>query len=113
MSKRWILNAAVLAWALGTAPALAQDVIEGIVTGTKLTRCSFKPGGCEGSLVLETRSEGKVAQITIKVPLGTPIKKGTEDVYLPTLNGKEVRIVHGLEKGETVAKSIEIRTAKP
>lgn len=112
MSNRWIPNAA-LALLLGAVAAFAQDVIEGTVTGTKLTRCSFKPGGCEGSLVLETRGGGKLEQITIKVPLGTPIKKGTEDVYLPTLNGKEVRIVHGLEKGEKVAKSIEIRTAKP
>lgn len=113
MSNRWILNAAMLAWALGSVPALAQEVIEGTVTGTKLTRCSFKPGGCEGSLVLEARSEGEMVQVTIKVPLGTPIKKGAEHVYLPTLNGKEVRIVHGMEKGEKVAKSIEVRPAKP
>ncbi|MEW5707510.1 MAG: hypothetical protein AB1830_01180 [Pseudomonadota bacterium] len=112
MSNKRIPNVA-FALLLGTVPAFGQDMIEGTVTGTKLTRCSFKPGGCEGSLVLETRSEGKVAQITIKVPLGTPIKKGAEDVYLPTLNGKEVRIVHGMEKGETVARSIEVLAAKP
>src|SRR5713226_8162448 len=58
-----------------------QERVEGIVVSTKLTRCSFKPGGCEGNLVLETPRGDQKEQLTIKVPLGTQIKKGTEDIY--------------------------------
>lgn len=105
--------AMVVGLALHASAGFGQDVIEGTVAGTKLTRCTFKPGGCEGTLILETQGEGKIARITINVPLGTPIKKGDEDVYLPTLNGKAVSIVHITERGEKIAKSIEVRTVKP
>lgn len=92
----------------------AQEKIEGKVVSSKLTACSFKPGGCEGSLVLEAQRAGKMEQVTIKVLLGTQIKKGEEYVYLPTLRGNRVSIAHATEKGEKVAKTIDVvETAKP
>ena len=85
-----------------------QERIEGVVVSTKLTKCTFKPGGCEGNLVLETPRGDKKEQLTIKVPLGTQIKKGNEDIFLPALRGNLVAVTHISENGEKVAKSIEL-----
>lgn len=85
-----------------------QERVEGVVVSTKLTRCSFKPGGCEGNLVLETPRGDTKEQVTIKVPLGTQIKQGTEDIFLPALRGNLVAVTHVSDKGEKVAKSIEV-----
>ncbi len=85
-----------------------QERVEGLVVSTKLTRCSFKPGGCEGNLVLETPRGDTKERLTIKVPLGTQIKKGTEDIFLPALRGDLVAVTHVSDKGEKVAKSIEV-----
>ncbi len=91
-----------------------QERVEGAVVGTKLIRCSFKPGGCEGNLVLEMQQGDKKEQLTIKVPLGTQIKKGNDDIYLPALRGNLVVVTHVSDNGEKVAKSIEvIKSAKP
>lgn len=96
------------------AIAFGQEKIDGTVVSTKLTRCTFKPGGCEGSLVLETQRAGKPEQVAIKVPLGTQIKKGNEYAYLPALRGNVVSVVHVTANGERVAQSIEvIQPAKP
>jgi hypothetical protein len=93
---------------------LAQEKIEGVVTSTKLTMCSFKPGGCAGSLVLEVQRDKNLEQVAVKVPLGTHIKKGDEHAYLPALRGNMVSISHIVENGEKVAKSIDvIKPAKP
>jgi len=85
-----------------------QERVEGVVVSTKLTKCNFKPGGCEGNLVLETPRGDTKEQLTIKVPLGTQIKKGTEDIYLPALRGNLVAVTHVSDNGEKVAKSIEV-----
>jgi hypothetical protein len=108
MRRRSFLTAA-LAAALSTlsGAALAQGRIEGKVLSTKLTACTFKPGGCEGTLVLEAGT--RPDQVTIKVPLGTMIKKGEEMVLLPALRGRVVAVTHVTEKGERIAKSIEVR----
>ncbi|WP_455153154.1 hypothetical protein [Cupriavidus basilensis] len=71
---------------------VAQERVEGTVVSTKLTLCDFKPGGCEGSLVLETKAAGKPGQMAIQVPRGTRIKKGSDFVYLPTLRGNYVAV---------------------
>lgn len=93
--------------------ALAQEKTEGKVVGTKVTMCQFKPGGCEGTLSMETSMGGKVQEVTIKIPLGTMIKRGNEVVYLPTLRGKVVAVTHVTEHGEKVARSIEVMAPKP
>jgi len=85
-----------------------QERIEGVVVSTKLTKCTFKPGGCEGNLVLETPRGDMKEQLTIKVPLGTQIKKDNEDIFLPALRGNLVAVTHVSESGEKVAKSIEV-----
>lgn len=92
------------------APAgYSQDRIEGKVTGTKLTHCDMnvKVGGCAGTLKMERRTGDKTEELVINVPLGTPIRRGTETVYLPALRGKTVVVTQVIEKNERVAKAIE------
>jgi len=93
--------------------AVAQDRVEGTVASATLTKCDMKPGTCEGSLVLDTRAGGKRAQVTIKVPKGTTIKKGPDHLFLPGVKGQPVAISYVTEKGERVARSIEVKTGKP
>ena len=80
------------------------------MVSTKLTTCTFKPGGCEGNLVLETPRGNTKEHVTIKVPLGTQMKKGTEDVFLPALRENLVAVTQVSEDGEKVAQSIELIT---
>lgn len=92
------------------APAgFSQEKIEGKVVGTKLTHCDMnvKVGGCAGTLKLERMAGDKLEELTINVPLGTPIKRGTETVYLPALRGKTVVVTQVTEKNERVARAIE------
>lgn len=101
-----LAGALLLATATGAA---AEERLEGKVTGTKLTRCDFKPGGCEGTMVLETSATGKTESVSVKVPLGTPIRKGADTVYLPALRGSRVELGYVTEKGEKVARSIDVK----
>ncbi len=88
----------------------AQEKIEGKVTRTNLTLCQPKPtgGGCEGTLTLETRLDGKAQQIVIKVTFDTIIKKGQDYVLLPSTRGSSVVVSYAIEKGEKVAKTIDV-----
>lgn len=106
---RVLLSVAALAL-LAHAPAgLSQERIEGKVVGTKLTHCDMnvKVGGCAGTLKMERKAGDKMEELTINVPLGTPIKRGTETVYLPALRGKIIAVTQVMEKNERVAKAIE------
>ncbi len=89
----------------------AEERIEGTVVSTTLTACDFKPGTCEGSLVLDTKA--KDGQVTVKVPKGTQIKKGNDHMFLPGLKGSQVSIAYVNDKGGRVAKSIQVKSAKP
>lgn len=90
-------------------PGFGQQALEGKVLGIKLTHCDFKPGGCAGSLKLETVA----GQVEIDVPLGTPIRQGSEYVYLPALRGKAVSVVLAADKPGKTARSIDVKAAKP
>lgn len=95
----------------GFAPqGFAQEKIEGKVVGTKLTHCDMnvKVGGCAGTLTLESKASGNKQEVSINVPLGTPITRAGETLYLPALRGKTVVITHVMDKNERVAKAIEV-----
>ena len=117
MDRRLALTASLALWLIGGGyPSIgfAQETVRGTVVSTKLTFCDFKPGGCEGSLVLDTSAAGKPGQMGIKVPRGTLIKQGNDFVYLPALRGKYITVAYVMEKGEPVAKSIDVlKTTKP
>ncbi len=108
-----VLLASLLVWTVVPATLAAEARIEGAVTSTTLTKCEFKPGTCEGSLVLESKEGGKPSQITIKVPKGTTIKKGNDHLFLPGLKGNTVAVTYTEDKGEKTAKSIEVKISKP
>ena len=103
-----------IAFLLAFTPSVgfSQEKTEGVVASTKLTACQFKPGGCEGYMTLDTKGATKPEQVTIKVALGTPIKKGNEYLYLPALRGKLVAVSYATDKGEKLAKSIEVLETK-
>jgi len=103
---------AVLALFVPVSVVLAQQKIEGTVVGTTLTACDMKPGTCEGTMVLDTKG-ATPGQVTIKVPKGTQIKQGEGHLFLPGTKGRAVAITYVENKGEKVAKSIEVKSAKP
>jgi len=108
-----VLLAWLPVWTIIPLAFAADAQIEGTVTSTSLTKCEFKPGTCEGSLVLEGKERGTPSRVTIKVPKGTAIKKGNDHLFLPGLKGTTVAVTYAEDKGEKVAKSIEVRAATP
>lgn len=106
-----VLSATATLMLLVHAPAaFAQEKIEGKVVGTNLTSCDMnvKIGGCAGTMKLERKTGEKTEELSINVPLGTPITRGTETVYLPALRGKTVIVTQVMGKNERVAKAIEL-----
>jgi hypothetical protein len=41
--------------------------------------------------------------------IGTMIQKGNETVYLPALRGRTVSVTHVTEKGEKIARAIDVK----
>ena len=60
----------------------------------------------------DTKRVAEPEPVTIKVALGTAIKKGSETVYLPALRGKLVAVSFVTDKGEKLAKSIDVLEAR-
>jgi hypothetical protein len=107
-----IIVSAVFAILAVTSVAHAQQRIEGTVVATKLTACDMKPGGCEGTMTLDTKG-ATPGQVTIKVQKGTVLKHGDGHLFLPGTMGRSVAITYVEEKGEKIAKSVEVKAAKP
>jgi len=108
------LIAVVLAVLLSAAVSVsfAQQQIEGTVVSTTMTACDMKPGTCEGTMVLDTKG-ATPAQVTIKIQKGTVIKHGDGYLFLPGTKGRVVAITYVEDKGEKVAKSVEVKSTKP
>lgn len=92
--------------------AYAQQHVEGTVVSTKMTACDMKPGSCEGTMTLDAKG-ATPGQITIKIQKGTVIKQGDGHLFLPGTKGRLVAITYVEDKGEKVAKSVEVKSAKP
>ncbi len=89
--------------------AFGQEKVEGTVIKTDLTSCGVVPGKvgtCEGTLVLESKGEGKPRQMTVKITRDTALKKGDEKLFLFQLQGAPVTINFATDKGEKVAQSV-------
>lgn len=113
ISLRLIVGFAFWAFAslfsLFSFSGVSQEKMEGTVIKTNLTACSVVPGKvgtCEGTLVLESKAEGKPHQITVKVTRDTVLKKGDEKVFLFQLQGAPVIVTFFENKGEQVAQSV-------
>lgn len=90
-------------------PSFAQEKMEGTVVKTNLTSCSVVPGKvgtCEGTLVLESKKDGKAHQTTVKVTRDTALKKGDEKVFLFQLQGAPVTVIFPEGKSEKVAQAV-------
>ena len=92
----------------GAAQASAERSIEGKVLHAKVTLCEFRPRGCAGYMVVEIDRDGRREQVMVQVRPGVPIRRRDDYVLLPTLSGRLVSVVHAMEKGAIVAKSIEV-----
>jgi hypothetical protein len=95
-----------------SSPGFGQEKIEGKVIKTNLTSCSVVPGKvgtCAGTLVLESKANGKAHQATLKVTRDTILKKGDEKVFLFQLLGAPVSVSFTTEKGEKVAQSVVMK----
>lgn len=95
---------------LGPNVAFAQEKVEGKVVQTNLTACAPRPtgGGCEGTLTLEPKTGGSAQAMAIKVTADTLIRKGEAFVFLPSTQGSSVVVNYVTQKGEKVAKSIDV-----
>jgi len=107
-----VVVSGVLVLFAAVSAGLAQQQIEGTVVSTTLTACDMKPGTCEGTMVLDTKG-ATPGQVTIKVRKGTLIKHGDGHLFLPGTKGRVVAITYVEDKGEKVAKSIEVKAPKP
>jgi len=109
-NRRVLLTALVVMTATAPAVSVADEKIEGKVMGTNLTLCHPKPtgGGCEGTLTLETKTGGTTQQVAIKVMADTIIKKGQDYLLLPQTQDNSVVVTYVTEKGQKVAKSIDV-----
>jgi len=108
----FVLLLAMFALLPAVASAQAQRQVEGTVVSTKMTACDMKPGSCEGTMTLDTKS-ATPGQVTIKIQKGTAIKHGDGYLFLPGTKGRVVAITYVEDKGEKVAKSVEVKSAKP
>lgn len=109
------LSVYALVMAMFPLPGFSQEKVEGTVLSTNLISCSVVPGKvgtCEGTLVLESKGDGKARQMTVKVTRDTVLKKGEEKLFLFQLQGGLVTVNLITEKGEKVAQSVVMKTQK-
>ena len=107
-----IVAAAVFGVFTAVAVAQAQQRIEGTVVSTKMTACDMKPGGCEGTMTVDTKGATS-GPVTIKIQKGTVLKHGDGHLFLPGTMGRTVAVTYVEDKGEKIAKSVEVKAAKP
>ena len=112
MSRSLIAIVSAVFLLSGAAMSVAQQQVEGTVASTKMTACDMKPGSCEGTMTLDTKGSTP-GQMTIKIQKGTVIRHGDGHLFLPGTKGRVVAITYVEEKGEKVAKSVEVKPAKP
>jgi len=103
---------AALAAMVAGAPAgtRAEEKLEGNVVHTNLTLCHPRPGGggCEGTLTLETKAGGTAQRMLVKVIADTIIKRDQDVLFLPATQGNAVVVSYVTEKGQKVAKAINV-----
>lgn len=112
MSRSLIAIVSAVFLLSGAAMSVAQQQVEGTVASTKMTACDMKPGSGEGTMTLDTKGSTP-GQMTIKIQKGTVIRHGDGHLFLPGTKGRVVAITYVEEKGEKVAKSVEVKPAKP
>jgi hypothetical protein len=80
--------------------------LDGTVVGAQATHCEpKKEDGCSGTLTLE-RPGGWRRELTIRVPLGTPITNGCQALWLAELEGRRVTVTETEEATGPVARAV-------
>jgi hypothetical protein len=111
---RVALAASLLALVGQLAHALADERIEGVVRHTTVAHCdATKAGGCAGTLIMERQTDGKAGPLTVRVPLGTPISCGNDNVHLHRLHGKTVVVTLISDSNGTVARAVQVAEPEP
>ena len=111
IKRRIFLTALVVMTVAAPGVSVADEKVEGKVADTNLTLCHPRPtggGGCEGTLTLETKTGGATQQVAIKVIADTIIKKGQDYLLLPQTQGNSVIVTYVTDKGQKVARSIDV-----
>lgn len=90
---------------LSALNGFAQQQIEGIVVGLKITECGMKPGTCKG--VVEVGEPGKARTLQVE-PATTTIKRAGKVVVLQELRlGDKVKAEFEGKEGKDIARVIE------
>jgi hypothetical protein len=86
-----------------------EETIRGKIISTEMTLCGTapgKPGTCEGTLVLESSTDGTPRQVTFRITRDTILRHGERKLFLPQLEGRYAVITFVRKKGENIAKSV-------
>jgi len=112
LNRRGVLLASLAAMVASVPNAThAEEKLEGNVVHTNLTLCHPRPGGggCEGTLTLETKAAaGTAERVVIRVIADTIIKRDQDVLFLPATQGNAVLVTYSMEKGQKVAKAINV-----
>jgi hypothetical protein len=110
-TRRVVLVSAFAAvTAVAPTASFAVDTVQGRVVRTELTLCQPRPtgGGCEGTLTLEANTGGTAQEVAIRVQTDTIIRKGRDHLFLPATQGSSVVVSYVTERGQKVARSIDV-----
>ena len=113
-AKRMVLlTAFAVIVAVAPTVSLADERVEGKVARAELTMCDPRPtgGGCQGTLTLETKVDGTTQQVEITVIADTIIRRGQDYLLLPATQGSSVVVSYVTDKGQKVARSIDVAGA--
>ncbi len=105
--------AACIAAPYASAASASQErKIEALVLRTHVTLCQFRPRGCAGYMEVETERSGRRLRWTVQVPLGVPIRRSEDYIYLASLGGSTVSVTYVSQRDAIVARSIEVIEAR-
>jgi hypothetical protein len=110
VKKAVLMTAFAVAMAVVPTAGFADERVEGKVIRAELTACDPRPagGGCQGTLTLETKADGTARQVAITVKADTLIRKGQDHLLLPATQGSSVVVSNLAEKGQKVARTIDV-----
>ncbi len=110
IKKAALATAFTMMAAVVPTESFANERIEGKVVRAELTMCDPRPtgGGCQGTLTLETKTEGKTQEMAITVIADTIIRRGQDYLVLPATQDSSVVVNYVTDKGKRIATSVEV-----
>lgn len=95
-------------------PGGNEQVVRGTVVDTQLTACGRvegKPGPCEGTMVVQPAGSTEADRVTLQVTRDATLKRGDEEVFLPSLQGSviEAKYVPSKEGGKLATSVVANR----